>query len=61
AKRTFSEDWLKKYLTEKGIHLIGGGTEDSPFAYKDIFEVMKYQKDLVEELGVFYPRIVRME
>jgi tRNA-splicing ligase RtcB (3'-phosphate/5'-hydroxy nucleic acid ligase) len=61
AKKTFSEEWLYKYLKEKGIHLIGGSTEESPLAYKDINEVMRYQKDLVEELGIFYPQIVRME
>jgi len=61
AKKTFSEKWLIKHLEEKGIHLIGGSTEESPLAYKDINEVMRYQKDLVEELGIFYPRIVRME
>jgi tRNA-splicing ligase RtcB len=52
---------MKKYLHEQGVELIGGGTDESPMAYKDIREVMKYQKDLVEVLGVFHPRIVRME
>ena len=61
AKNTFSESQMKKYLHEQGVELIGGGTDESPMAYKDIREVMKYQKDLVEVLGVFHPRIVRME
>lgn len=61
AKQTFTESQMKKYLTEQGVELMGGGIDESPFAYKDIREVMKYQKDLVEILGVFYPRIVRME
>jgi tRNA-splicing ligase RtcB len=52
---------MKQYLQEQGIELIGGGTDESPFAYKDIREVMKHQKDLVNVLGVFYPKIVRME
>jgi tRNA-splicing ligase RtcB len=43
------------------VELLGGGIDESPFAYKDIFGVMKFQKDLVEVLGEFYPRIVRME
>ena len=61
AKATFTESQLKKYLKEQDVELIGGGTDESPFAYKDIHEVMKYQKDLVDILGVFYPKIVRME
>ena len=61
AKQTFTQSQLKKYLAEQGVELLGGGIDESPFAYKDIFEVMKFQKDLVEVLGEFYPRIVRME
>lgn len=61
AKQTFTESQMKKYLFEQGVELIGGGTDESPLAYKDIREVMKSQKDLVEVLGVFHPRIVRME
>ena len=61
AKKTFTESQLKKYLKEQDVELIGGGTDESPFAYKDIREVMKHQKDLVEVLGVFFPKIVRME
>ena len=61
AKATFTESQLKKHLRDQDVELIGGGTDESPFAYKDIREVMKHQKDLVNVLGVFYPRIVRME
>ncbi|MCG6186217.1 RtcB family protein [Maribellus maritimus] len=61
AKRTFTESQMKKYLQEKGVELLGGGTDESPFAYKDIWEVMKNQKDLVNVLGTFHPKIVRME
>jgi len=61
AKATFTESQLKKYLHQQGVELIGGGVDESPFAYKDIREVMKHQRDLVEVLGIFYPRIVRME
>ena len=61
AKATFTQSQLKKYLQEKDVELIGGGTDESPQAYKDIQEVMKHQKDLVDVRGVFYPKIVRME
>jgi tRNA-splicing ligase RtcB (3'-phosphate/5'-hydroxy nucleic acid ligase) len=61
AKKQFTRSSLDKYLAEKGIELIGGGTDESPLAYKNIHQVMEYQKDLVEVIGVFYPKIVRME
>lgn len=61
AKKTFTQSQMNKYLQEQGVELLGGGTDESPFAYKDIREVMKHQKDLVEVLGTFHPRIVRME
>jgi tRNA-splicing ligase RtcB (3'-phosphate/5'-hydroxy nucleic acid ligase) len=61
AKKTFTESQMKKYLAEQGVELLGGGIDEAPFAYKDIHEVMKHQKDLVEVLGEFYPKIVRME
>ncbi len=61
AKRTLSESQLWKYLQQQGVELIGGGIDESPFAYKDIREVMNSQKDLVDILGVFHPKIVRME
>ncbi len=61
AKQTFTGSQMKKYLQERGVELLGGGTDESPQAYKDIREVMKHQKDLVEIKGVFHPRIVRME
>jgi tRNA-splicing ligase RtcB len=61
AKKTFTQSQLKKYLDEQGVELLGGGIDESPFAYKDIHEVMKSQSDLVEILATFHPRIVRME
>ncbi|MGM0620911.1 MAG: RtcB family protein [Bacteroidota bacterium] len=61
AKKTFTESQLKKYLLEQDVELLGGGTDESPFAYKNIHEVMNSQNELVQSLGVFYPKIVRME
>jgi tRNA-splicing ligase RtcB (3'-phosphate/5'-hydroxy nucleic acid ligase) len=47
-------------LEQCGIELIGGGIDEAPMAYKDIAMVMKSQRDLVEVLGSFTPKIVRM-
>jgi tRNA-splicing ligase RtcB (3'-phosphate/5'-hydroxy nucleic acid ligase) len=40
--------------------LFGGGLDEGPHAYKDIELVMQAQTELVEVLGKFLPRIVRM-
>jgi len=60
AKRRLNKKDLKKLLDKKGVELIGAGIDESPQAYKNINRVMEYQKDLVEVLGEFTPRIVRM-
>ncbi len=48
------------YLAERGVTLLGGGLDESPQAYKDIESVIAAQDDLVEVIGKFTPRIVRM-
>jgi tRNA-splicing ligase RtcB len=50
-------DELNKY----GVKLLGGGLDESPFAYKDIDKVMNSQKALVDIVGKFTPRIVKMD
>jgi len=61
AKQTFTQNSLKKVLAKEGVELIGGATDESPTAYKNILDVMEAQKDLVNVLALFYPKIVRME
>jgi len=60
AKSSISDKMLKQELEKHGVELIGGGLDEAPMVYKDIRDVMRYQDDLVETLGVFTPRIVRM-
>jgi len=50
-------DELKKF----GVKLLGGGLDESPFAYKDIHTVMQSQKALVDIVGTFTPKIVKMD
>lgn len=50
-------DELKKF----GVKLLGGGLDESPFAYKDIHTVMQSQKALVDIIGTFTPKIVKMD
>jgi tRNA-splicing ligase RtcB len=49
-----------EYLRERGIILLGGGIDESPQAYKRIEDVIAAQDELVEIVGSFAPRIVRM-
>ncbi|HEU0295616.1 MAG TPA: RtcB family protein [Anaerolineales bacterium] len=48
------------YLKEHGVTLLGGGIDESPQAYKPIDTVIAAQHDLVDVIGKFTPRIVRM-
>ncbi len=49
-----------EYLKQRGVTLLGGGMDESPQAYKPIDEVISAQQDLVDVIGKFTPRIVRM-
>ncbi|UYZ65182.1 RtcB family protein [Hymenobacter weizhouensis] len=61
AKQQVSEGELRRLLRDQGVELIGGGLDEAPMAYKDIHQVMAHQRDLVDVLGSFAPRIVRMD
>jgi tRNA-splicing ligase RtcB len=60
AKQTILQGQVNKLLKQAGVELIGSGLDEAPMAYKDIHQVMEFQKDLVEVLGSFMPKIVRM-
>lgn len=59
SRNTKSE--MRKQLKQHRITLIGGALDESPFAYKNLEQVMSFQKELVEPVGKFIPRIVRMD
>jgi tRNA-splicing ligase RtcB (3'-phosphate/5'-hydroxy nucleic acid ligase) len=60
AKATFKWDAAQQFLRERGVKLISAGLDEVPMAYKDIEEVMAAQRDLVEPLARFEPRLVKM-
>ena len=60
AKQTILPGHVSKFLKDAGVELIGSGLDEAPMAYKDIHQVMNYQRDLVDVLGSFMPKIVRM-
>lgn len=61
CKETFTQSEIKKQLQKNEVTLIGGGIDEAPMAYKNIEKVMANQKELVEVLGTFTPKIVRMD
>ena len=52
---------FKADVEQAGVRLLAGGLDESAFAYKDIYKVMKAQHALVDEVGLFYPKIVKMD
>jgi tRNA-splicing ligase RtcB len=60
ALNSISKPARDAYLKERGVTLLGAGLDESPQAYKPIEQVIAAQADLVEVLGKFSPRIVRM-
>ena len=61
CRKRFTQNNIRNELKLKKVTLMGGNAEEAPMAYKDIAEVMRAQSDLVDILGTFQPRIVRMD
>jgi len=60
AKNVITSKMVRQELQKAGVDLIGGGLDEAPMVYKDIHAVMAGQNELVEVLGEFTPKIVRM-
>lgn len=60
AKNSITNHDMKKLLSDNNITLIGAGLDEAPQAYKDIHNVMSAQVELVDVIGTFNPKIVRM-
>lgn len=60
ALETFEWEKVNRLLKERGVRLISAGLDEVPGVYKDIHQVMAAQTDLVEILGRFDPRLVKM-
>ena len=60
ALGSITHNALKDELKKCGVTLLGGGLDEAPFAYKDIHAVMQSQKQLVDVIGKFTPKIVKM-
>ncbi|CAN5616060.1 RtcB family protein [soil metagenome] len=60
AMKAITHNAMKQELEKHNVKLLGGGLDEAPFAYKDIELVMQSQKQLVEVVGKFTPKIVKM-
>ncbi|MFB6457685.1 RtcB family protein [Chitinophaga sp. Hz27] len=60
ALKSITGHELRTVLRDHNVTLIGGGLDEAPMAYKDINTVMAAQQELVDIVGRFIPRIVRM-
>ncbi len=61
CKAKFTKSDLKQQLKQHNVTLIGAGVDEAPMAYKNIKTVLNNQKELVEIIGKFQPKIVRMD
>ena len=61
AMQTVTDKQMKDELNKHAVKLMGGGLDESPFAYKNIEVVMQSQHALVDIAGKFIPKIVKMD
>jgi tRNA-splicing ligase RtcB len=60
AKESFTWEIARRLLKDRRVTLLSAGLDEVPMAYKDIDTVMAAQRDLVEPLARFDPRLVKM-
>ncbi|MSU36818.1 MAG: RtcB family protein [Pedosphaera sp.] len=60
AAESFEWHKVNRVLKEAGVHLISAGLDEVPMVYKNIHAVMAAQSDLVEVIGQFDPKLVKM-
>jgi len=60
AVQTFEWSKVNRLLKDRGVKLLSAGLDEVPGVYKDIHQVMAAQEDLVEVLGRFDPKLVKM-
>ena len=60
ALQSFTWSSVRKDLAAAGVELLSAGLDEVPGVYKDIHTVMAAQTDLVDVVGKFEPRLVKM-
>lgn len=61
AANTLNRKDVAAYLGQRGVTLLGGGIDEAPQAYKRIEDVIDRQRELVDVIAEFRPRVVRMD
>jgi tRNA-splicing ligase RtcB len=60
AIRRFTRDEMEKWLLERGVHLVGGGVDESPMAYRRLPDVLAAQGESIRVLHTLRPFAVAM-
>lgn len=60
AQKNLHWSEVKRVLRENEVSLLSAGLDEAPMAYKNIYDVMAAQADLVEIMGRFDPALVKM-
>lgn len=60
AEKTLSWKEANALLRERGVTLISAGLDEVPMVYKNIHDVMAAQRDLVDIVARFDPKLVKM-
>ena len=60
AKNKFNWKMIRPQLEAAGVTLLSAGIDENPLSYKDINAVMGAQRDLVDVIARFDPKIVKM-
>ncbi len=60
ARNQYRWAHIRPQLDAAGVKLLSAGIDEAPVAYKDIHQVMAAQRDLVDVIARFDPKIVKM-
>lgn len=60
AREKYTWRAVQRDLESKGVRVLSAGADEVPYVYKNILDVMREQEDLVEIVGRFDPKIVKM-
>lgn len=60
ANKSLNWKQANQVLKDNGVTLMSAGLDEVPMVYKDIDSVMSCQEDLVDSIGRFDPKIVKM-
>lgn len=60
ATETYTWAAARRVLEQAGVTVLSAGVDEVPMVYKDIASVMRAQRELVETLARFDPKLVKM-